>query len=172
MVLEPDTSRLSLKWVDTSGVPARMLGHKGGGLGGPTSMGEENKCQRGRWASQGVDCEIPYRLARRTKHFFIRMWKLLPSRRVLKTSRESSKQSSNRTISPGGGLGPLQSSSDEITTQPSSQRKMKRSTSSSNSTSLIPSLMKVRTQVQQFPQSLTYPGCFASISIIHYSENE
>ena len=32
--------------------------------------------------SRGVDCEIPYRLERGTKH--IRVWKPLPSRRVLK----------------------------------------------------------------------------------------
>ena len=28
------------------------------GLEGPTSIGKENKCQRGRWALKGVDCKI------------------------------------------------------------------------------------------------------------------
>ena len=41
---------------------------KGGGLGGPTLIGEGNECQRGRWTPKGVDCEIPHRLERRTKH--------------------------------------------------------------------------------------------------------
>ena len=41
---------------------------KGGGLGGSTSIGEGNECQRERWALKGVDCEIPHRLGRRTKH--------------------------------------------------------------------------------------------------------
>ena len=60
--------RLSPKgrWTQ-GGVPAMMLGHEGSGLGGPTSIGEGNKCQRGRWAPKGVDCEIPHRL-RRMKH--------------------------------------------------------------------------------------------------------
>ena len=46
----------------------------------PTSVGEENEA------------------------FFVRVWKPLPSRRVLKTLRESPK----RTISASSGLGPLQ----------------------------------------------------------------
>ena len=45
----------------------------GGWIGGPTLLGEGNECQRGRWAIKGVDCEIVYRLERRTKHFFIRV---------------------------------------------------------------------------------------------------
>ena len=38
-------------------MPARTLGlEKGGGLGGLTLIGEENKCQRGHWVSKrGVD---------------------------------------------------------------------------------------------------------------------
>ena len=43
-------------------------GPKGGGLGGLPSIGEGNECQRGDWAPKGVDCEIPHRLGRRTKH--------------------------------------------------------------------------------------------------------
>ena len=39
---------------------ARMLGLEGGGLGGHTSIGEGDECQRGRWPRRGVDCEIPY----------------------------------------------------------------------------------------------------------------
>ena len=43
-------------------MPARTLGPEGGGLGGgPTSIGERNEGQRGRWG-KGVDCEIPHRL--------------------------------------------------------------------------------------------------------------
>ena len=33
---------------------ARTLGSEGGGFGGgPTSIGESNECQRGRWALKG-----------------------------------------------------------------------------------------------------------------------
>ena len=39
-----------------------------------------------------VDCEIPHRLERGTKHSFIRVWKPLPSRCVLKTSKENPKE--------------------------------------------------------------------------------
>ena len=40
-------------------MPARTLGPGGGGFGGgPTSIGERNECQRGRWASEGVNYEI------------------------------------------------------------------------------------------------------------------
>ena len=34
--------------------------------------------------SRGLDCEISHRLERGTKYFFIRVWKALPSRHVLK----------------------------------------------------------------------------------------
>ena len=50
------------------GVPARTLGPERGELRSPTSIRERNECQRGRWAPMGVDCEIPHRLERRTKH--------------------------------------------------------------------------------------------------------
>ena len=45
------------------GVPARMLAPKGVDLGGSTSIGERNSL-----APKGVDCEIPHRLGRETKH--------------------------------------------------------------------------------------------------------
>ena len=65
------TRRLNLKGECTPGdVPMRMLGSKGGELGGPTSIGEGNEGQRGRWVLKGVDCEIPYQLERGTKHSF------------------------------------------------------------------------------------------------------
>ena len=40
--------------------------------------------------------EIPYRLGRRTKHFFIRVWKPPPNKHVLKTLRGSPKQKAQR----------------------------------------------------------------------------
>ena len=43
------------------GVLARTLTSKGGGLGDSTLIGEGNKC---------LDCEIPHRLGKRTKHFY------------------------------------------------------------------------------------------------------
>ena len=54
---------------------------------------------------RGVDCEIPHRLVGESNEaFFIRVWKPLPSRRVLKLRGKSLK----RTISASGGLGLLQ----------------------------------------------------------------
>ena len=40
---------------------------------------------------RGVNSEIPYRLERKTKHFVIRVWKLLPNIRVFKVLRKSPK---------------------------------------------------------------------------------
>ena len=34
-------------------MPVRMLGSEGGGLGGRTSIGGGNECQRGCWAQKG-----------------------------------------------------------------------------------------------------------------------
>ena len=34
----------------------------------PEGGGYETVCQQGRWVLKGVDCEIPHRLGRRTKH--------------------------------------------------------------------------------------------------------
>ena len=64
-------------------VPARMLSHERGGLWDLTSVGEENKT------------------------LFIRVWKPLPSRRVLKPRQEARKKSLKRTICASGRLGPL-----------------------------------------------------------------
>ena len=47
-------------------------------------------CQRGRWASKGVYCEISHQLERGTKHS-VSVWKPLPSRHALKTLRRSLK---------------------------------------------------------------------------------
>ena len=71
-----NTSWCANKRVDW-GVPHRL--EKG------TSVSEDARSWR------GVDCEIPHRLGRRTKHFFIRAWKPLPSTRVLKILRGSPK---------------------------------------------------------------------------------
>ena len=51
-------------------VPAWTLGPKVGGLGGSTLIGEENKCQRGRWAPKEVDCEIPHRLGEERNNLY------------------------------------------------------------------------------------------------------
>ena len=59
MVVEPDTRRCASEEVEprrgwTRGdMPARTLAPKRDRLGGPTSIGEGNECQRGRWASKG-----------------------------------------------------------------------------------------------------------------------
>ena len=44
------------------------------GLGGPTSIGEGNKCQQGSWApKKGVDCDIyPTSVGEEIETFFIR----------------------------------------------------------------------------------------------------
>ena len=47
-------------------VPAMTLGPEGHGLGGLTSIGEENECQRGRWALNGVDWSVPHQLEKGT----------------------------------------------------------------------------------------------------------
>ena len=80
------------------GVPARTLAPKGGRLGESTSIGEENECQQGRWSPKEVS------VGEKNVAFFISMWKLLPSKCVLKTLRKSPK----RIIYASGGLGPLQ----------------------------------------------------------------
>ena len=60
-------------------------------------MGGQHQLEKGTSVSEdagpqrGLDCEIPHRLGRRTKHFFMGVWKPLPSRRVLKTLRGSPK---------------------------------------------------------------------------------
>ena len=63
-----------------------MLGPIRGGFGGgPTSIGERNECQRGRWALKGVDYNVPHGWGGE-QTLFIRVWKPSPSRRVLKPS--------------------------------------------------------------------------------------
>ena len=57
---------------------------EGGGLCDPTSVGEGNET------------------------FFIRMWKLLHSKCVLKNLRKPKRENSKKTISASGGLEPLQ----------------------------------------------------------------
>ena len=60
---------------------------------------EGNEFQWGRWTPKRVNCEILYRLGRRTKKLFIRAWKPLPNRRVLKIFRgKSERESPKRTI--------------------------------------------------------------------------
>ena len=83
--------------VDTRrcGVPSRRLGPKGERIGGPTSSGEGNECERGRRAPNGVDCEVPYRLERE-RSILYKVMKPLPS----KLERESPK----RTIYATSGL--------------------------------------------------------------------
>ena len=80
------------------GVLGRTLGPKGGvlGLGGPTSIGEGNECQRGRWAPKGGGLWDPTSVEEENETSLIKVWKPLPSRRVLKTLRESLKEKSQR----------------------------------------------------------------------------
>ena len=67
----------------------------GGGLGGLTSIGEGNECHEDTGTRRRVDCEIPHHSGE-NETFFIRVWKPLFSRRVLKTLRESSKRKAQR----------------------------------------------------------------------------
>ena len=58
------------RWTQ-DGVQVMTLSPEWGWIGGSTSIREENEGQRGRWVLKGggeVDCEIPHRLGRRTKH--------------------------------------------------------------------------------------------------------
>ena len=64
MVSEPNTERCASEETEpqrgwTRGdVPARTMGPVRRWIGGPTSIGEGNECQRGRWASREMDYEI------------------------------------------------------------------------------------------------------------------
>ena len=110
MISKPDTGQCANEEAEpwrgrTQGdMPARTLGLEGGGLGGLTSIGEWNECQRGHWALNKSGMWDPTSVKKENKTLFIRVWKPLPSRRVLKIERENSK----RTISTSGGLRPLQ----------------------------------------------------------------
>ena len=79
MVSEPDTGRCANKEAELEGVDTRRCatkdaGLKRGGLGDSTSIGEGNNNWRreqvpaNMLAPNGVDCEIPHRFRRRTKH--------------------------------------------------------------------------------------------------------
>ena len=70
--------RWALKVVNLVGVPYRL--EKG------MSVSEDGGSQ------SGVDFKIPHWLGRRTKHFFIRVWKFLPSIPILKTFKGKSKE--------------------------------------------------------------------------------
>ena len=78
------------------GVPARMLAPKGGGLWGPASIGEGNECQRGCWIPKGGGLWDPTSVGEENKAFFIRVWKPLPSRHILKTLRRNPKGKAQR----------------------------------------------------------------------------
>ena len=75
MVSELDIERLLARRLNLEGGGHEAVcqqgswAQKGDGLGGPTSIGEGNDCQRELWVSKGVDCEIPHQLGRRTKHY-------------------------------------------------------------------------------------------------------
>ena len=74
-------------WTQGS-VPARTLGPEGGWIEGFHIIGEGNECQQGRWAPKENGLSDPTLVGRRTETFFIRVWKPLPSRRVLKSLSE------------------------------------------------------------------------------------
>ena len=62
-------SRCSSKGVDTRRCASKDARPQGGGFGGgPTSIEGKKECQRRRWASKGVDCDVPQWLERRTNH--------------------------------------------------------------------------------------------------------
>ena len=102
MVLELDTGLCVSKVVEPQtgwtpdGVLARTLDPKGGGLGGPTPIGEGNECQRGCWTSKGGGLWDPTSVEEGNEAFFIRVWKPLPNRPVLKTLREVRKEKTQK----------------------------------------------------------------------------
>ena len=86
---------------------------KGGGLEGPTSIGEGNECQRGRRVLKRSGLWDPTSIGEeKNEEFFIRTWKPLPSRCILKTLRESPK----KTVFASDRLGPLQNHNQGKTT--------------------------------------------------------
>ena len=98
MVSEPDTGLCDNEEAVPRGrhggsVPVRTLGPKGGGFGGdPTLMGKGTSASEDTVLRRGVDCENPTLVGEENETPFIRVWKPLPNRRVLKTSREISKR--------------------------------------------------------------------------------
>ena len=84
MVSEPDI------------VPARTLGLQRDGLWDPTSSERGTECQQGYCALEGGGLWDPTSAGEGNETFFIRVWKLFPRRRVLKTSRGSPKGKTQR----------------------------------------------------------------------------
>ena len=75
---------------------------KGSGFGGdPTSIVEKNECQQGHCAPKESGLWDPTSIGEENETSFIRVWKTLPSRHVLKTLRGSSKGKAQK----GHGLG-------------------------------------------------------------------
>ena len=112
MVSESDIERYAReevepqRGVDTRRCASKVARPERGGLGGPTSIGEGNECQRGRWALKRVDCEISHRLGRRTKHSLQGCGNLsLIDAFYLEAKPE--RESPKRTVSASGGLGLL-----------------------------------------------------------------
>ena len=74
MVSEPNTRRCASEEAELrrgwtrGGVPARMLASKGGGLGVPHQLEKGTSASKDAGLRREVDCEIPRRLGRRTKH--------------------------------------------------------------------------------------------------------
>ena len=98
MVLELDIERCAREeakprmGVDTRWRASKDAEPRRGGLGGPTSIEEWNKCPRERWVLKGGGlCDLTS-VREENETSFIRVWKPLPNRRVLKTLRESSKE--------------------------------------------------------------------------------
>ena len=91
------TRRMSFEggWT-RGGVPSRTLDPERGWIGGLTSIEEEYECQRGRWALKGGGLWDPTSVGAKNKAPFIRVWKPLPSRHVLKTLRKSPKGKTQR----------------------------------------------------------------------------
>ena len=74
MVSEPDTGQCASEeteprrgWTRDS-VPARTLGFEGGLIRGSHIDWRREQVPARTLASKGVDCEIPHRLGKRTKH--------------------------------------------------------------------------------------------------------
>ena len=103
MVSKPDTGQYASEeaeprrgWTRGS-VPTRTMGPKMGGLGGPTLIGEGNECQRRRWPRRGRGWIVRSHIGwGGERAFFIRVWKSLPSRCVLKTLRGNPKGKAQR----------------------------------------------------------------------------
>ena len=80
-----------------AGTWVRTLGLKVGGFsGGLTLTGERNEWQRGRLVLKGGGLWDPTLVGEENETLFIRVWKPLPSRCVLKTLRESLKGKAQR----------------------------------------------------------------------------